>query len=411
MRHREKSTLVTATATNTQLKVGGGNTTSQYNGCVSGTFSAIDDVITPRYAFRRDRGDIIMNPMTRYTRVFTVNPKSTSWVWSPPGAPGSVYGFDASDAIALRFPAHTGWVTNSYSGDLDNGWSEYAKGLALTEALSHANEPSMLALVSLTEWRQTAQLVGEMLRLLKVRSESFRKLKQLKASGKLKSSDYADEVSNLWLKSRYGVQPLISDIIGILKAFDRGTGQNVRETQRANSSSGSTQSDSEVFTATSSMVANISLTKTYTKHPSSYRAGVINSYTTSFRNSFGLGLADIPGFLWEATRLSFVADWFVNTGDYLSALTASSRADILGCYVTGTGTFEQVFTYSESGPCKLGNQVSSALSNGSGASIRILATRVTRWPMSAGDIVWGPNLNLSTKRLVDGCALLSKTFR
>nr|URG15281.1 MAG: maturation protein [Leviviridae sp.] len=419
MRYRFKDSRSSVQGSNTSLKVNVASTVSYYAGCKNGNLQAMYDVNNPRYADKRNRGLIIQSPMATVKRDCTSVIRSSQWEWSPRGATGSTYGFIASDVYALRFPGHLDWdPSHSLSGGGHGElflslayWNEDEVRQAWTAAMAKVNNPSILALVSMKEWNETSTLLMEMCNLLRARSTRFRAYQAKVSKRGASEKDVRDETANLWLTGRYGVQPLVSDIIGLLEAYRVGAGDKIRETQRASFVAPASGSANVTIMGSSSMIAYVALNRQYTQSDRVYRAGVMNKYTTSIANSLGLGIGNLPSTIWEATRLSFVADWFVNTGEYLSALTASTRADILSSYVTGTQTHTQVSTYAESGSVVNGGQSSICVTNGTGASVSITTTRKTRWAPFSATPIWGPKVELSGKRIADSLALLSKKFR
>jgi len=117
--------------------------------------------------------------------------------------------------------------------------------------------------------------------------------------------------ADLWLSYQYGWKPLMTDIYnafaGMLVVFSRPQLRSVtgvarrRETSYANSST---------FTILGKPWKGCETKVTYS----------IDDAFTSGLNS--LGLVNPGAIAWELTRLSFVVDWFIPIGNFLTAMTA-----------------------------------------------------------------------------------------
>lgn len=331
--------------------------------------------------------------------------KSSSWIWkrnSLPDWPAGTYiGFDVSDVIALRFG------NQAFPVSKIPGWSDKLSGEALSAARSSAAAADSQMLVSIGEFGETVRMIGGAVSLLQRRTEPFAKLRKRYVSGNLSYKDFLHEAANLNLLIRYGIMPLVYDIQGYIKALSeprRPTRNTVRSVAR----------DSGVVEwsvpGSSSMISSINLQHrlTYTRE---YRATCLFEYQDDMQSRVGLRLADVPSAAWELTRLSFVADWFANIGDYIGSATLGLRADVIMQCVSEWVVAEWLATYSESGVVNTGSSTSSCSKDGSGAKVKGVYTRKTRrpFPNTATGQLTG-RVKLNANRVADGLSLLATTL-
>jgi hypothetical protein len=133
-------------------------------------------------------------------------------------------------------------------------------------------------------------------------------------------------VKNAWLTTRYGIAPSLMDIAGSVEAisnadngtFDRYIATN--HSRRFDVESGQTSPASTYFGAYYTLPITLGYS-TYRKHEVSVRldATIDNSFYLSLQD-VGLTNPLLTG--WEVTPYSFVLDWFVGVGDFLSAINA-----------------------------------------------------------------------------------------
>lgn len=406
-RTRARSTYTTPSVLNTSLLQNGGSTASYYNGNVIGESEAVMDCITPHFKKLRAEGKIIINPFSsvRITRTHVGKTSSWRWPYNAYFAPTATIGFNVSDPISLRF------------GNLsdDNGktpGSPDGAGFAITDAFSKVQAPDALTLVTLGEFHQTLSMIAGPIQILRRKSVPFERLKMKFRKGQLTASDYSKELAGLWLTYRYGILPLVYDIEGHLKAFRDKSLEPLRKTARGKFEDSGVFTDL-VTTAASSMITNIQLTEkvSWTRK---CRAGVIYAPSRNLESALGLTLSNLPTVAWELTTLSFVADWFFNTGDYLAALTAQHRANILGAYVSDETVLEKVSYYSESGgkvhPSTGGTCI--CFYSGTGAQFYVTTRKKLRWAVTSAmkDATWGSVISLNNKRIADGFALVASAF-
>lgn len=123
----------------------------------------------------------------------------------------------------------------------------------------------------------------------------------------VKSALRRKDISAVWLSIQYGWKPLVSDVQEAIKAY-KTFGEKQREVR---------------FKASKSdkpWTVNLSI------DPANYYApGIVQSkvvYTMSLKENLStmhrLGLNDLNSVAWELVPFSFVVDWFIPIGDYIS---------------------------------------------------------------------------------------------
>lgn len=183
------------------------------------------------------------------------------------------------------------------------------------------NQPADLG-TDLAEGRQTLQLFAEASsRLVKFASE-LKRLNLVKSIKTLLPSD-SRRLANDFLAYRYGVSPLIQDIYGIAQEIQARIDNTLRS--QASGRSQDTFVIEDVSTnKVDSTISNITIKyKVY--------FGVIDELT-DFLNR--LGLTNPANVVWELVPFSFVVDWLIPIGPYLSTLTTLDTLSVKSVHRT-----------------------------------------------------------------------------
>lgn len=201
--------------------------------------------------------------------------------------------------------------------------SEEQKGrLAIeiwTKALAKRGDGKANYLETLAELDQAWRMVGSPFENLTALIKTLRRNgKRSKGYEKVAadSKAYIQFTSAEWLRFRYGISPVISDVKAMLEAletvYSKGprvfTARAVGQLFDRKISSGSI--DSTTFKCDYQVT---------TAHTVKAKAYWYDRYTRSIWNDLGFSIQNISGLAWELTRYSFVLDWFVNVGDVIYA--------------------------------------------------------------------------------------------
>lgn len=287
-----------------------------------GWMKSTTDIVTPDFRAWLARKGIINNPLWINEVEYTAS--DSGWSFEAP-------------------------VTgNRYFGDCPSNWCIYAHGRpgifvdhastvesmiqsTATQAWAGVNNSDVQGLAALGELHQTLNLLGDPIRTISdfLWKRAWNDADWKAARGKVnKQKALLKLLSSLWLQYQYGWRPILMDIEAILKELNDQT-FNIRRTSRAQASKTITSNRS--YTGS---FGGVSVDFTEEQQTVvSVRSGILYEAAISPARQFGLHWTNLPSALWELTPWSFVADWFVNVGDYLQAIVPSG-ANILAEFAT-----------------------------------------------------------------------------
>lgn len=374
----------------------------------TGKFEQMSDLVTPQFSRKRSLGEIVNSPMEKSTLTVTRTPKPTRTDWiKVSGSP-----INGENTGASREDCFGAW-NGSYYPTVENGkipkFNDSRSDVALTRARAGVAAPEAQLLVSLGEARETFNLLSDAMGLLLRRTMPFQALQRKYYRGELSYAAFSREMASLWLLYRYGIMPLYYDIKGYMEALTK-PGKPDRRTSRTSD----TYTDSgtwQVWHGGNDVTTRF--TEWQWTSVATYRATVLYEAEDTIRARLGLRLGDIPMAAWELRRLSFVWDWFINIGDFISSLVAESRASVKMQCVVETLVWQGVGTIYESGDGKMQGTIwkSKLTTDGSGAKVNVVYTRKTRKPYNSlyvGSL--SPVVKLNWQRLVDGFSLLANNL-
>lgn len=283
------------------------------------------DVVTPNFRKIQAEGGIVNEPFYKRTTTVasSIGGKVGYDLKVPPVVPvvGSVKHLEISGATHRL--VNLGNMPSLPSIDL----STY-KSIAGTAAHANVEEPDVMGFVDLVEMRKTLKMLrGDIFELASLLRDARLRFKRNKEG----HADWASYMSSKWLEYRYGWTPLLGSINGLVSALQREQ-VLLRQTARGKASvpdQSVTSSSSGVVTSNANSVQNITRSKTW-----SVRAGVLYQHSIRLENSLGFAPHDIPSSTWELVPFSFVADWFVNVGDWIRAVTPKKGVTILADWTT-----------------------------------------------------------------------------
>ena len=408
-RLRSRGGLTAEPSVNTQFYYNAPNTVSTSPGQEFGVVETMEDVCTPEFRKLSSAGKFVNSPMLQTRLAVTSLPRESSWVlrkkpgqtWYPQDT-GKNIGFSISN------PLHTRFGVCKFPFHEVPPWNETLAGIALANARSKAADSSAALLVTLGEARETLGLIGNMLDLLRGHATPFFKLQRRFHRGELRPADFLREMSETWLLYRYGLMPLFYELEGYVKALS-GDAEKKRETSRGKHAD-SGQKNWVDQSKTSSLIKNIKVEWSM-NWTDTYRATCVYEFLDDLQSRLGMRWADVPLAAHELTRLSFVADWFVNIGEFLSSITLAARANVLLQCVSRRFNGEVLVFYSENGSTEQPTTYSECLSNGTGAQVLFSYTRKERRPYQNDNVgSLSPRVALNAKRLADAAALLATAF-
>lgn len=386
------------------------------------------DVVTPGFKAKSRRGEVINSPMTKTVSQATlIDAQLTLWT---PSTDTSITGY-----------RNTGWGSGLITGHetlISQGMAQSARLItqAVTEAYSKVNLPDVDALVTLAEMRETLSFLASPFKKATQLTERYRSylaayrraeegfLRRLalyeKRLASRKGVSYpkpvfnapkfrvgrfeASDVSSAWLAYRYGIMPLIYEIQDYLEAYNNAAEKPQRSTARGKAVSSWSTHTENAYHWLYGLREDVT---TNTDFKITVRAGVLFApkVTTgtvgSQSDKYGLALHRVPIAVWEVVTLSMVADWFLNVGDYLNAMTATCRADIL------TAWYTLRLDVSHKASVKVGAADAYEQVGGDPLFTRQV-THTVRNPASITDVGLVRRVEMNAKRYADAAALIHK---
>lgn len=261
--------------------------------------------------------------------------------------------------------------------------------------------------VALGEYRETAEFVTKSMIKVARAIRAARKgnfgqaIRSLTGSSRKNTwADVPKAAANTWLGVTYGLKPLLADIYGSIKELERSRGAGgIVQVKRVNSSK----------------PVNISLTaSTQTSDHWYYRNASIagrcsGSITFEVNNPFlytldQLGVTNPALVAWELVPYSFVVDWFIPVGDYLTHIRPPQGVDFVSGFIShhyrGSGISR---TWVQS-PYGSGNpDYPDWNTHGSGIHHYKRRIRLSSFPEYRLIV---PNVNLTKNRVISGISLI-----
>jgi len=315
----------------------------------SGTYHRTADVVIPRFHERSKKGELFFNP---YQTIVDTRFQNGGDCGYTKIQAGTDYYADYSGGALWYFGANPARLLHHIEG---HRIGETLRREAFTRAKANANKPIFQGATEVGELRETLRFVKSPLKSLNAffrknrkgiqKQREWEKQVLLRTRGlglkKSRSSYYFDDpimrstfqvLGDSVLAGRYAVRPLIGSVVSAMSAVDQAV-HNVlgyRETSRGFSAQSKTLSKDE------GMIASVGYfdlhSELTTDINTSVRAGVM--YRLLEKNVWGFHYPDYPSAAYELLWLSFIADWFANTGAYLQALVPRSSLKVLGEWTT-----------------------------------------------------------------------------
>jgi hypothetical protein len=358
------------------------------------------------------RFDLPMNAYSYYKKV-TNFPYGTVVVTTyPPFAPLGPMVDEYSGAVnaVLNLPSFPYSAVEMPACDLDE-----LDNRAKTATLRELKDSKVNLVQAFAERGQTFRLMGNTISRLAGAASSLRRgnfaaaalslgvktgPRRVRKYTKSWSKDQSTAVANGWLELQYGWRPLLTDIYG---AAEQLAQLNVREVRNIVRKSASVNLSRRMSVPASNQGPNI-----YVDVKRRVTIKYVIYYSTPQGNHTltQIGLTNPLLIAWELTPWSFVIDWMLPLGDYISTLDATRNL----AFEKGCRTFfEEVTFYSKSrsGLTEPGREFSADY------SLDTKEVTISRQSISAFPEVNLPKFKnpLSTTHLLNAIALLTTSLR
>jgi len=372
-----------------------GPTQTDYSDTVrtSSGYHTMTDVEVDNFHARSKKGEVFFNPMTKYYESEERAPMDIDITFnaginkSPPTTSYSVYSGTVGQGWDIYFP-----FLEIPSGVLDE--LDDRRNIALTSAFAGSTVAKASALVTIGEGKETVtgviDVFQRLLRIIKaVKNKQFKALRK-----ELKPSELAD----FWMEVRYGIRPIIFDMLQIIDALKDTTEVGSRLTSRGFQSFSYNESDVHVnLLGNYDLPVNRSLELTY-----SCRAGVLSKVDRA-------GVLELFGVnrplsaIYDLATLSFVIDWFFNVGDLIAAHEPDAALTTLGAWTVETTDLIRTMKVAQITNCTKNPDVTTSGSlsmdvpwvKSSSTVIRTPQTRASYLPRFKLNLNWAKCIDLS----------------
>jgi len=308
---------------------------------LSNETKSMTDVVTVGFKAISKRGGIVNSPMSA-SYINTIDPPIT-WDlsftnYSPctgkekrPSYNAHHYGQASCSSLFGTSCSGTRYL----AGSIPLSEISAAKDLAVTQAWANIDHSDVLALATLAESGKTVSgFTGTLKKVLKVVTRLRRKQFKLLYKDAKNLKAYLD----IYMQARYEIRPLYYDAIGFLEAAKRTVPEKgSRETFRGYHEVTEDFEEEDFFpilTQNSTYNVSFPAKRVRKTHVSvNCRAGVLTAYR-GVNHNIAFGQNKIPETMWELVPLSFVVDWFCNTGDLIKSWTPNAESTHLASWVT-----------------------------------------------------------------------------
>lgn len=381
-----------------------------------GLMSAMHDVVVPNFKQRLKNGEIIMNGMTltKYERTYspgrvTEGPVSgPHWLLGPAGSTcthtGDMLGF-------IEGPAQQG-----LTGDISVGTeSSRMRDRVLIDAYAKMNTADIAGLFFMKELDQTLQMLRRPLQstikhLNHAHSVMAKMLRTRKfvVPRSLRSASLTTQAAGAaWLEVRYGMKPLMLDCESAIEIVEKqrsAIGEQILVARGG---------ESREFTLTSPF-SNLPTMTSWTANGVLKRhrrlgafAGVIYRRNLTdeayLRQTLGTRPSDLPSSLLEIIPYSFVAEWFVNIGSWIKAVTPNPTVSVVSSWVTTISEVRDEFSAELKVTRDYPNNQSFSGSGGTSMKRYVDVVRVPNPPLPSLPV---REKTISRLHTIDGLALL-----
>lgn len=320
------------------------------------------------------------------------------------------------------------FTTNVFSKpflvDETEQWVSTVKDKAVRNLLGNLKDMSFNAAQAIGERQQVIDLVTNTATRL---AKSYRSLKRgnfakaardlgitpPKRAGRRFNRDYpldqAKAVGNAWLEFSYGWKPLLSDVYGSMETLAKAQNKPNTIFKKVRGRSG--RQNSPAVRTSQKMPSGYTGFNVLTQSSTNQldvKVGVTFAVTSpALAQAANIGITNPLLLAWELTPLSFVADWFLPIGNYLSSLDATLGLTFLDGYVTvfrrhTATTMSAVSTVESNYRWLQDHDISER------EVINVTRTRLTSFPSAPAPSFKNP---MSMSHMASALSLLLQTFK
>lgn len=366
-----------------------------------GYISNITDEPHPRFFDDMSRGRIVLGDLRRY-------------IWTRSSSPGRVYGSHPED----------NWGSIEFTGNLIAliegavPWSSHVSesdieglaSIAFVQAVARAKGSAISGGESLAEF-------GETLRMLRSPQRAIlevggRMLDFVRRRNPRNARAVAQAKADAWLQYRYGMLPAVRDAQTLIEQAHILRCEIGKQRRVARAGSVHELQKQAQFTRAQFLVGPSGLYATgrwTVDDKIRASAGIIyeldaRKISDNISAFFGLRASDLPVTAWNLIPFSFVADWSLNVGDWLTAITPQPGFHTLGSWTTTV--HDRTRTYDPGvAEYKYNSKYDAGYYGGSLTKettiIRVKTPQLPQWPSFTG-------IHLSMNQQIDSAALLMK---
>ena len=374
---------------------------------------SIDDVVIPRFSSRQANGECFFNPLTSVKlteevackgfhdyRAYSVGYQGTKWYYH--------YRFKDAPALANIF-------FGTYSLPSIPTAANSVLDSCLTAAISQCSVNSASALETFAEFAESLETLKGVLktayRLLKA-FRGFALVDFLAVDDALRAAFVGKDINrpirlkdirDRWLELRYGIRPLVYDIINWCRAFQANMAYTrFKGTSRAMLESTKTTS----YTSRGSSGGGNFTVRTDTDSYYDVSAGCLAQLDLAEVNSlsYQLGGTRLLQTAWELIPYSFVVDWFYNVGKTIDSWIPQPGVTTLGTWRTVCYHREFVETTTGFTPFKETTSVSATMT----ITHKVSEMRIVRVGNPATPILPSLQLKMNVAKIADLLALFSQ---
>lgn len=226
---------------------------------------------------------------------------------------------------------------------LDQGATARLQKQVTTRALAERGRFGANLIESLAEMDQVWSMLHRPLENILQYSRTFDKRRRKGSKvrrGVNRAGDFAQFANSEWLRYRYGIRPLLDDLNSVWGLLARAYGQ---EPILYRTKSHGSISRPDVQKSSLSLGVLTVQFEQRNVHSFSVRVTLVDRLKRTPFKDLGFTLKNLIGLPWELTRLSFVADWFVNIGDVIYANVPDVDLEYMGGVCTTLDTRDATF--------------------------------------------------------------------